>query len=81
MWALEQLPGSSFAERSGDAVDFYHRWKEDIDLLKSLGLNAFRFGIEWARVEPVPRRVLGRPSSPTTGGSSTTASRRASSPS
>ncbi|KQQ94221.1 hypothetical protein ASF62_08770 [Leifsonia sp. Leaf325] len=53
MWALEHLPGSSFAERSGDSVDFYHRWKEDIDLLKSLGLNAFRFGIEWARVEPV----------------------------
>ncbi|MET4159526.1 family 1 glycosylhydrolase [Agromyces sp. PvR057] len=53
MWALENLPGSSFAERSGDSVDFYHRWKEDIDLLKSLGLNAFRFGIEWARVEPV----------------------------
>jgi beta-glucosidase len=53
MWALEQLPGSSFAERSGDSVDFYHRWREDVDLLKSLGLNAFRFGIEWARVEPV----------------------------
>ena len=52
MWALEQVPGSSFTDRSGDAVDFYHRWKEDIDLLKSLGLNSFRFGIEWARVEP-----------------------------
>ena len=52
MWALEQLPGSSFAEPSAGAVDFYHRWKEDIDLLKSLGFNAFRFGIEWARVEP-----------------------------
>lgn len=52
MWALEQLPGSSFAERSGDAVDFYHRWQEDIDLLVSLGYTAFRFSIEWARVEP-----------------------------
>ncbi len=52
MWALEQLPGSSFVDRSGDALDFYHRWKADIDLLKSLGLNAFRFGVEWARVEP-----------------------------
>lgn len=52
MWALEQLPGSSFAERSGDSVDFYHRWKQDIDLIKSLALNSFRFGIEWARVEP-----------------------------
>src|SRR3954454_783128 len=51
-WALEQLPGSAFAERSGDALDLYHRWKEDIDLVKSLGLTAFRFGIEWARVEP-----------------------------
>lgn len=51
-WALEQLPGTSFSERSGDAVDFYHRWKEDVDLLKSLGFNAFRFSIEWARVEP-----------------------------
>jgi beta-glucosidase len=51
-WALEHLKGSSFAEPSGDALDFYHRWKEDIDLLASLGLNAFRFGIEWARVEP-----------------------------
>ena len=52
MWALEQLPGSSFTERSGDAVDFYHRWKEDVDLVKSLGFNSFRFGIEWARIEP-----------------------------
>jgi beta-glucosidase len=52
MWALEQLPGTSFTERSGDALDFYHRWKGDIDLLGSLGLNSFRFGIEWARVEP-----------------------------
>ena len=52
MWALEHLEGSTFSEPSGDAVDFYHRWKEDIDLLKALGLNSFRFGIEWARVEP-----------------------------
>ena len=53
MWALEQLPGSSFVERSGDSVDFYHRWKEDVDLVKTLGFNSFRFGIEWARVEPI----------------------------
>ena len=52
MWALEQLAGSTFAERSGDGLDFYHRWRSDIDLLASLGLTAFRFGIEWARVEP-----------------------------
>jgi len=57
MWALEQLTDSSFSERSGDGLDFYHRWRADIDLLKSLGLNAFRFGIEWARIEPVRGHV------------------------
>ena len=57
MWALEQLTGSSFSQRSGDGLDFYHRWKNDIDLLRSLGLTAFRFGIEWARVEPVRGHV------------------------
>lgn len=52
MWAMEQLPGSRFVEPSGDSVDFYHRWREDIDLAVELGFSAFRFGIEWARVEP-----------------------------
>lgn len=52
MWALEELDGSPFSEPSGAGVDAYNRWKEDIDLVKSLGLNSFRFGIEWARVEP-----------------------------
>lgn len=37
---------------SGQAVDHYNRYKEDFDLLKSLNLNAFRFGIEWSRIEP-----------------------------
>ncbi|MEU6789489.1 family 1 glycosylhydrolase [Nonomuraea angiospora] len=51
-WALEQqMPGM---QRSGDAVDSYHRFAEDMRLLAEAGLNAYRFGIEWARVEPVP---------------------------
>lgn len=37
---------------SGKGVDHFHRYKEDFDILKSLGLNAFRFSIEWSRVEP-----------------------------
>lgn len=32
------------------ACDFYHRYKEDIKLLKSLGVNAFRFSISWPRI-------------------------------
>jgi beta-glucosidase len=51
-WAMEQAPGSMFAEPSLDAVDHYHRYREDIDLLAGAGLNAYRFSIEWARIQP-----------------------------
>lgn len=37
---------------SGKGVDHYNRYKEDFDIVKGLGLNAFRFTIEWSRVEP-----------------------------
>lgn len=37
---------------SGKGVDHYNRYKEDFDLLKKLNLNAFRFTVEWARIEP-----------------------------
>ncbi|GAB2844673.1 family 1 glycosylhydrolase [Actinocorallia aurea] len=53
-WMREQLmPGM---ERSGDAVDSYHRFAEDMRLLAEAGLNSYRFGIEWARIEPAPGR-------------------------
>ena len=51
-WAQEQLPHSSFAEPSGIACDHYNRYEEDIRLLAEAGLGAYRFSIEWARIEP-----------------------------
>lgn len=36
----------------GRACDHYHRYEADFDLAKSLGHNAHRFSIEWARIEP-----------------------------
>lgn len=51
-WALENIPHTVYADRSGDAVDHYHRYEEDIRLLAGAGLNAYRFSIEWARIEP-----------------------------
>ena len=39
---------------SGDAIDSYHRYEEDMRLLAEAGLTAYRFGIEWARVEHLP---------------------------
>ena len=51
-WANEgRVPGM---ERSGDACDSYHRYREDMQLLADAGLNSYRFGIEWARIEPEP---------------------------
>ena len=51
-WVLEHLPGTIYAEPSGDAIDHYHRYPSDIALLAELGFNAYRFSIEWARIEP-----------------------------
>ncbi len=50
-WLLESIPDLRF-ERSGDACDHYHRYEEDIRIFSELGLNAYRFSIEWARIEP-----------------------------
>ena len=52
MWEMEWATPSIFAEPSGDACDHYHRYGEDLALMADLGLNAYRFGVEWARVEP-----------------------------
>ncbi|MDI9917441.1 family 1 glycosylhydrolase [Rhodococcus sp. IEGM 1379] len=38
----------------GDSVDFRHRFAEDIDRAADLGAKVFRFGVEWARVQPTP---------------------------
>ena len=37
---------------SGEGVDHYNRYTEDFGLAKKLNLNALRFGVEWARIEP-----------------------------
>lgn len=37
---------------SEDSVDHYNRYEEDFDLLEKMNMNAFRFSIEWSRVEP-----------------------------
>ncbi|GGM98590.1 family 1 glycosylhydrolase [Streptomyces fuscichromogenes] len=51
-WVREQ--NVARVERSGDALDSYHRYEEDMRLLAGAGLNAYRFGVEWARIEPAP---------------------------
>lgn len=40
------------------AVDHYHRWREDVKLMREMHLNAYRFSIAWARVQPNGRGAL-----------------------
>jgi beta-glucosidase len=51
-WVHENELGTTIVEPSGDAADSYHRYREDIRLLADLGLNSYRFSIEWSRIEP-----------------------------
>jgi beta-glucosidase len=51
-WFLEQVRPSVFREPSGRACNNYKLWREDIDLVAGLGLDTYRFSVEWARVEP-----------------------------
>ncbi len=37
---------------SGKGVEHYTRFREDFDIVKQLNLNAFRFSVEWSRIEP-----------------------------
>ncbi|MDQ1486061.1 MAG: beta-glucosidase [Actinomycetota bacterium] len=46
-------PGAIDGGDTGDvACDHYHRWSEDLELVKQLGLNAYRFSVAWPRVLP-----------------------------
>lgn len=55
-WVRENAVPSDVPDRSGDASDGFDRFDDDIALLAELGFSAYRFSIEWARVEPVPGR-------------------------
>jgi beta-glucosidase len=43
---------SEAGETGAVACDHYRRWREDVDLIASLGVNAYRFSIAWPRVLP-----------------------------
>jgi beta-glucosidase len=56
---FSHTPGKVFQGETGDvADDSYHLYKEDVKLLKNLGVKAYRFSIAWSRVFP---DGIGRP--------------------
>ncbi len=52
-WFLENVTPTVFKDRSGKAANGWELWESDLDLVAGMGLNAYRFSVEWARVEPV----------------------------
>jgi beta-glucosidase len=53
-WFAENVQPTVFRERSGKACDGYAKSLADVDLVAGMGLSAYRFSVEWARVEPRP---------------------------
>jgi beta-glucosidase len=50
---FSHTPGTIHDGQTGDvAADHYHRWNEDVALMKNMGLNAYRFSVRWPRVLP-----------------------------
>nr|XP_048321902.1 beta-glucosidase 18-like isoform X1 [Ziziphus jujuba var. spinosa] len=53
---FSHIPGNIHNNENGDvADDHYHRYLEDIEIMHSLGVNAYRFSISWARILPKGR--------------------------
>jgi beta-glucosidase len=56
---FSRTPGNVHGGDTGDiACDSYHRYREDVALMASLGLNAYRFSIAWPRILPSGRGAV-----------------------
>lgn len=51
-WFLENVSPTIFRTPSGNACNSWELWETDLDMVAGLGLNSYRFSVEWARVEP-----------------------------
>ncbi|CAF0805119.1 unnamed protein product [Adineta ricciae] len=52
-WSEWEPQHIKHGQQCGIAVDHYHRYKEDIELMSTLGCNAYRFSLAWDKIEPV----------------------------
>jgi beta-glucosidase len=56
---FSQTPGKVHNGDTGNvAADHYHRWRDDVALMQSLNLNAYRFSVSWPRIFPMGRGTL-----------------------
>jgi beta-glucosidase len=60
--AFSRTPGRVLGGDTGDvACDHYHRYIEDVALIRSLGVDAYRFSVAWPRVVPEGRGAVNGP--------------------
>jgi beta-glucosidase len=56
---FSHAPGNVRGGDTGDiACDSYHRYREDVALMASLGLGAYRFSVSWPRIQPTGRGAV-----------------------
>lgn len=56
---FSHTPGRTALGQSGDtACDHYHRWPEDLDLMKDLGIDTYRLSLSWSRILPMGRGAV-----------------------
>jgi len=56
---FSHTPGKVQDGDTGDTgCDHYHHWEEDLDAVKKLGLNAYRFSVAWPRILPGGRGII-----------------------
>ena len=61
IWDCFTHDKKAYREQTGDiACDHYHRYKEDVALMRELGLKSYRFSVSWARIMPREGEINGR---------------------
>jgi beta-glucosidase len=53
-WQVDEQGNQRVQHLVGNACDSWNRWREDVDAVYALGLNQYRFSIDWSKVEPQP---------------------------